>query len=284
MKNVKVAIVGIFFDGYYDIWEDFLELFFEKWPDCPYPLYIVNNERDISFDKKYSVSVLHAGMDAEYSRKIQLAVKEIEADYYLLLLEDFFMQKKLDADVLDSIMSYIEKNHLKYYRMNISDFQVLGAKKTSVGPERISGKDEYTLSCQPSIWEREFLKDCIGTENYNAWIFEGIYAFSKRAHEKTFLDQCRVDYANPLSIRHGAVQGKMLPTVYADFAAEGYVFKNKREILDSVAYKKHLNKQIIKEISPLSIQRFIKKHIKTQSVLDKYKDEIQEIMRKMNIE
>lgn len=284
MENVKIAIVGIFFDGYYDIWEDFLELFSEKWPDCPHPLYIVNNERDISFDKKYSVSVLHAGKDAEYSRKVQLAVKEIDADYYLLLLEDFFIQKKLAADALDSIMSYIEKNCIKYYRMNISDFQVQGAKKISLGPERISEKDEYTLSCQPSIWEREFLKECIGTENYNAWIFEGIYAFSKRAHEKTFLDQCRVDFSNPLSIRHGAVQGKMLPTVYADFAAEGYVFKNKREVLDSDSYKKHLNKQKIKEILPLSVQRFIKKHMKTQSVLDKYKDDIQDMMKRMNIE
>ena len=41
-------------------------------------------------------------------------------------------------------------------------------------------KDEYTVSCQPAIWKKEFLKECIGTENYNAWICEGVYIYSKK--------------------------------------------------------------------------------------------------------
>ena len=31
-----LAIVGIFWDGYYDMWEDFLELKEKFWRDCPY--------------------------------------------------------------------------------------------------------------------------------------------------------------------------------------------------------------------------------------------------------
>ena len=71
----KLAIVGTFYDGYYDLWEDFLELFYTNWPDCPYPLYIVNDEKELSFKKEYKVNVIHAGHKAEYSQRVQTAVK-----------------------------------------------------------------------------------------------------------------------------------------------------------------------------------------------------------------
>lgn len=35
--NKKLAIVGIFYDGYYDIWGDFLDLIDKYWEDNPYP-------------------------------------------------------------------------------------------------------------------------------------------------------------------------------------------------------------------------------------------------------
>jgi hypothetical protein len=70
----------------------FSELFSSHWPDCPYELYIVNNEKELDYEKKYKVKVLHAGKEAEYSRKVQTALSKIDADYYLLLLEDFLLE------------------------------------------------------------------------------------------------------------------------------------------------------------------------------------------------
>lgn len=78
---------------------------------------------------------------------------------------------------------------------------------------------------------KRIFKKCIGNENYNAWIFEGIYSKSKQAHTSEFLNGCMYDYTNPLELRHGYVQGSMLPTVYNYFISKGYVFKAKRKIL-----------------------------------------------------
>ena len=47
--------------------------------------------------------------------------------------------------------------------------------------KQISAKAEYTINCQPSIWEKNFLLQCIGDENYNAWVFEGAFLKSKKA-------------------------------------------------------------------------------------------------------
>lgn len=287
--DTRLCIVGIFFDGYYDIWEDFLELFNRNWPDCPYPVYIVDGTKNLDFPKKYEATILHAGEDSEYSKKIQTALKEIDAEYYLVLLEDFFFERPIINDPLKKIIISMDENEISYLRMPMPEFLVgLNTKKYKEDQKSgflyIPQSDEYTVTCQPSIWKKEFLLQCIGTENYNAWVFEGIYTYSRYAHSNNFLNRCRICLSNPLGLRHGAVQGRLLPNVYEDICKSGYVFKNHREILDEAQYKKHLRKQRLKGLIPQWFQKEIKKVIKGRSVVDRYKDEIKDTMSKMGLE
>ena len=282
----KLAIVGIFWDGFYDLWEDFLELKEMFWKDCPYSLYIVNQTKELEYNKKYDVTVLHAGEDAEYSRKVQMAVKEIDADYLLLLLDDFFFSKDIEGAIFDDSLAFMKNNGINYYSMPLFEFV-----KTKVGregqysetPYYLNSKKEYTVNCQPAIWEKNFLKKCIGTGNYNAWIFEGIYAMSKTAHQKTFVSQCMKVNSNPLGLLHGALQGKLVPTTIAYYDKIGYRMKNRRETLDASIYKRHQLKSTIKSLIPISIQRLIKKLFNIDSVYGRYKNEIIEEMNRMGI-
>ena len=287
--KTKLAIVGIFYDGYYDIWEDFLELLRRNWPECPYPLYIVDGNKSLEFQNNYKVTVLHAGESAEYSKKVQKALEDIDAEYYLLLLEDFFLERPIGVDPLSDIIKSMENCGVSYLRMPMPEFLVgQNTKKYKQDAETgflfIPESDEYTVTCQPSIWKKEFLSRCIGTENYNAWIFEGIYTYSKSAHANEFLEQCRVCLSNPLGLRHGAVQGKILPNVYKDICSSGYEFKNQREILSSEQYKKHLRKQRIKGLLPRPLQKILKKVVNSESVVDRYQEQILETMKKMGLE
>lgn len=287
--NKKLAIVGVFFDGYYDLWEDFLELFEKNWPDCPFPLYIVDLEKQLSFNKKYNVTVINAGADAEYSKKIQKAISDIDADYYLLLLEDFFISKPVTTKEVQELFEIIQSRDIFYYALPAKEFSSGITVKREFEQEypymkRFREKDEYTVSCQPAIWKKEFLAKCIGTENYNAWIFEGMYMHSKTAHTEEFLSGLRIDYRNVLNIRHGAVQGKILPTVYKDIVDTGYQFKTQREILSDASYAKHIRKQKFKAVIPLPLQRILKKLIPVSSVTEKYKAEVLDTMKKMGIE
>lgn len=281
---MNLAICGIFFDGYYDLWEDFLDLFFQNWNDCPYKLYIVNNERELEFSKKYDVNVLHAGKTAEYSRKVQYALDNIDADYYLLLLDDFFVGKKINNEKIEACFSSIISKNLKYYAMPLDEFKksFKGKKVTKNGSIReISPKAEYTVSCQPAIWEKNFLRRCIGKSNYNAWIFEGVYSKASFAHTKEFLENCYVDKRNPLELKHGALQGKMIPDTIKYFDNVGYTMNNKREVLSSSIYRKHKLKSKIKNLIPLPLQRFIKRHFRTKSVIEKYNEEICKIIKEL---
>ena len=100
----------------------------------------------------------------------------------------------------------------------------------------------------------------------------------------SFLANCRISFDNVLSLRHGAVQGKILPEVYRDFNNQGYKFKNKREVLNDKETGKHHRKQKIKAMIPYSFQKLIKKSVATNSVIEKYKNEIIAEMNALGIE
>lgn len=285
-NKIELAIVGIFWDGFYDLWEDFLELKERFWKDCPYPLYIVNQTKDLGFPKDYDVTVLHAGAEAEYSKKVQVALQNINADYYLLLLDDFFFSKNIKGGILDGVLDYIKVKSVEYYCMPLYEFiaPLVGkAGKISDVPYRLKESDEYTLSCQPAIWKRDFLQKCIGTGNYNAWVFEGIYATSKIAHQFDFLKNCLTINNNPLCLLHGALQGKMVPDTMDYYNNIGYTMFNKREALTPSVYRRHQLKSTIKSIIPLPIQRIIKKIFKVNSIYGRYSKEIEEEMERMGI-
>lgn len=283
MKRQDLAIVGIWYDGYYDIWEDFLELKEKFWKDCPYPMYIVNQTKELAYKKKYDVTVIHAGADAEYSRKIQTAIEQIDADYLLLVLEDFFFSRPVESKLLENVLNIVKENDLDYFSMPLSEFlpnKVGMPFKDYEGVYDFSPAFEYTLSAQPAIWNKKFLKRCVGSENYNAWVFEGVYIKSPKAHTEKFLSKCKVDKSNFLGFKHGALQGKMIPEIVRYYEGIGYKLKTKRpELPLSTVIKRKIRFSI-----PKSFITFLKKFIKNKSVASRYANEIDHQIQILNLD
>lgn len=277
---MNLAIVGIFYDGYSDMWEDFLILFRKYWSDCPYPLYIVNQVTDIDCEP-YGVQVLHAGKEAEYSKKVQMAVDNIDADYFLFLLEDFFFSEYLSGDVLQPVINFMNEKKAKYYGFHL-DLFVESRLKGIV--REISPSDEYTVVSAYNIWKKDFLQQCIGHDNYNAWVFEGIYAKAPKVHTNEFLKGCYFDQQNTLCLVHGAIQGKFLPRTKKIFLEKGYNFQTNREVLDKKSCIKQRIKILLIDIMPMSMRNAIKKYFKSMSVTGKYAEEIDKEIKILNLD
>lgn len=281
----RLAIVGIFYDGYKDLWYDFLNLFYRFWPNCPFQLFIVGQEVKIpEFD---GVTFLSAGKDAEFSQKVRKALSEIDADYYLLLLEDFFFSKVLPENCLDNLLDYIYEMDIDYCALPLNEFKKSATfnGKTidkDLCLKMIPGRANYTLSCQPSIWKKSFLKKAISSGNYNAWVFEGIYSMAEEAHKKCFLEKCICQPNNILHLKHGIVQGRFLPSTYRFFTKkEKYSFVSKFETMKGLALFKYRNKLLLNKILPRFFSRFIKKVFKGSSVIEKNKIQIIEELNNM---
>ena len=122
----------------------------------------------------------------------------------------------------------------------------------------------------PSIWEKSFLKKCIGEGNYNAWVFEAIYFNSKMAHKDPFISWCRIDVSNMLGLLHGALQSMMIPETLTYYQKIGYQMKNKRPVMSQWAFFKHRFKSFVRITLPKGVRNKIKKVFGGESVIDRY--------------
>lgn len=206
MSDISVLIIG--FDGYKDVWDHDIELMNKYWPDRP-KTYLANSELLPEYD---GVEIINAGPDSEWSKKVQVALDRINTPYILLLLEDFFITDYVDNGQIQSIVKLIEEEEIKFYQILVQLVKQTWEKGQSYKGKKhikIIPKDKkYGINLQAAIWEKNFLKETVGTGNYNAWEFEinqlGVDTYNIEKIEYL------IDVRNVLHITHAVVQSKYL--------------------------------------------------------------------------
>lgn len=264
MKDNRMAIVMVGFDGYDDVWIDFFNLYKKNWADCPYKIYLADGEKGYDLPE---LTTVHAGKDAEWSRKVQKALEVVEEKYICLLLEDFYFGSPVDNAVVSEALDLMEKDELKYYKLNTFS-PIKTAKYKNFDYLRVlPGNLEYAISLQPGIWEKDFLKEKVGTENYNAWKFEVDRINEEKNASSEPMKGCVYDERNILQIQHGIVQGKYLPECVKYFRKKGYELNQSRRSVmsfkENFIYKsKRLNwpkpiKKVLKAVLRLFGMKFV---------------------------
>lgn len=251
LSDISLLIIG--YDPYIDVWNHYFELLEKYWPRRP-RTYLATN----TLKPKYPhVKVLPAGKDAEWSKKVSEALKQIDTGYVILLLEDFFTTGKVSNQCLDDLMGLIMENHITYCKLlNQSKMKgkpFCGRKYLHI----IQEKEEYGISLQPAIWEKKFLMELVGTENYNAWMFER-NQIKNRYQNKNGI-YCVADDRNILRITHGVVQSKYLRKAVRVFKKQGYELDVKtRKVMSVSDTIKYRMKQFFSEYTPKPLKPFAK--------------------------
>lgn len=251
-----MAIVVVSYDGYSDLWDDYFNLLNKYWNDREYPVYLANNTKKIKYK---NVFYINCGEHSQWSTRTRIAIENINASYICLLLEDFFTSSKVNNNTIKEIVEFIKNNNIKYYKLNsfsrIRTNNYKDKEYLHIIPENL----DYGISLQPAIWERNFLLELLGSEDYNAWKFE-----SNRIKESSIgtnmpLKGCLFDSRNVLEICHGVVQGKYLPPAYKLFKDNNYYLNiSERTVMTKKEYYLYKLKSIGKEIIPRKQKRIIK--------------------------
>ena len=161
----------------------------------------------------------------------------------------------------------MDRDQLKYYKLTtfskIKTASYQGIPYLHVLPENL----EYAVSLQAGIWKKDFLKEKVGTENYNAWKFEIDRINEEKVASKEPMEGCVYDDRNILQIQHGIVQGKYLPEAVKYFDRRGYhLDQSRRSVMtfrENFIYKaKRLNwpkpvKQVLKSVLRLFGMKFV---------------------------
>lgn len=228
--NLTILVVG--FDGYHDVWNHFFELINKNWPDRPRTI-LADNELTPHY---VGVEVISAGKDAEWSKKVQVALEQINTPYVLLLLEDFFIAEPVNNNVINETLHLISENDIWFYQVLV---QLLNQKQIKGAPYKgnknihiVPSDKKYGINLQAAIWKTEFLKKKVGTENYNAWQFEIRQLGTENYNIKGI--HYLIDDRNILNIEHAVVQSKYLPGTLKRLDKLGYrIDRNERQMLST---------------------------------------------------
>lgn len=251
-----MAILVVSCDDYSDLWNDFFKLMYKFWDTHDYPVYLVNNVMNAKFDNVLTINTCE---EDQWSTRTRKALESINEKYICLLLEDFFIGDTVDNKAITDIVEQMYTEGLLYYKLNSFSRIRTQLYNSSTYQRTIPNDLDYGISLQAAIWEKNFLLQLIGQEDYNAWRFEINLLENSTCLTDEIISKCIYDDRNILNIVHGVVQGKFLPTAIRHFLKLGiHINTNSRPIMTKKEYFFYISKLSSKSFVPKFLRKLIK--------------------------
>lgn len=217
-------------DSYDDIWKPFFHLKNKYWEDCPYQTYVVTETKDCEYAKTIKAT-------GEWTKRLRQALQQLDTKYVLLLLDDFFIQTKVNQKEIEKAFKLFDDNTA------CINFEVQYKNKDNIEQYRLrENKEPYLNSCQPSLHDREKLIERL-QENQTAWewettIVDSQYKFYINTKELVF-DIGYYENREAWAIVRGKISNNMVDL----FQKENLELPKNREMLDK-------DKKILSIITP----------------------------------
>ena len=218
-----LAVVVSSCDAFADVWEPFFTLFFRYWPDCPYPVFLIANERRFDHPR---VTTLCVGPDRGWAANLRHALQRVPGTHLLYLQEDYLLRRPVDTRRMATLFEQAVAAGAACLRL----YPTPGPDQPNPGgPPGIGsiGADApYRVSLQAAIWERRTLEALL-VEGESGWHMETLGSARSRALAAPFLsverhlrDDGELDVAIPY-VCTAVVKGKWIPAAVALCRAEG---------------------------------------------------------------
>jgi hypothetical protein len=145
------------------------------WPNCEYNIYLNTEKKKYWFSRgNINVkSVNYDSTDSSWTTRLKYVLNEIDSDYVILLLEDFFLQDFVKQAEIDKCLTWMNKdaNIGCFYFKKISGFD----EESSDYPGYIRMEEnlKYKYNCQAGLWRKSCLVDSL-IEGQSPWEFETV--------------------------------------------------------------------------------------------------------------
>lgn len=194
MNNTSILVMSS--DGYSDCWQPFFYLKNKYWK-CDYKTYICTETKDC----KYAETIKTIGA---WTNRLKQALEQIDTDYIILMLEDFFIHKEVNQEIIDKIK--FDEDTAVY------NFEV-DYKNKGQGFRLRQNKEPYLCSCQPSIWDRKKLIEYL-QKDMTAWEWEMQILDTKYKQyintDKLIFDIGYYEDRKPWGITQGKISNEMI--------------------------------------------------------------------------
>ncbi len=231
--NDKMSILVLSCDKYKDAWDGFFDTKEKYWPDCNFKTYLVTN--NFPYERE-GVITLDEG-DVDWSTRFRNAVIKANTPYISVFLEDSFICEKVDNHLINDLINFAEEHKVSWlnledafdYRLNIVKDKEYYADHLFIIPKNLN----YAVDTCAAVWDKAYLLETIGPEDYGAWQFE-IDLCKKAASEEGIPGLLLCDDRQPFNVTKQPIiiQGKYYRPGLKFFRNRGYIINTgDREIM-----------------------------------------------------
>lgn len=150
-------------DAYSDTWPYFFHFLFKYWPEVPTPVCLTANF--LSYDDP-RVRTIKVGKDRQWGDNLLAALPQAPGGVMLMLLDDFFLDRRVDHQEVLSVVSRFRSLGARY--LGLDHFQkqgtpVEGTAWHAVVPE---------LPCvglNATLWDAAHLREVVSSPGMNIW-------------------------------------------------------------------------------------------------------------------
>lgn len=206
MTKPKIALLVVSCDKYSDVWPLFFDTFKKYWPDCPFEIYLGSNFLESNAS---NVKTIKVGEDLSYSENLLEMLKEIDAEYILMWVDDLMLSSKVKSRELQNIITAgIQRNvdFLKLLPNYPMSYENEDGSNIGILPNGI----KYQFSIGISLIKKSFLQLMLA-ERRNAWELE--YEISKKIkymHYKLYALTDRKLHSLPFQFINVLGRGKVI--------------------------------------------------------------------------
>jgi hypothetical protein len=216
-KNDKaVAFVVVSCDKYADLWDPFFHCLQKYWPDCPYKVYLVTNEKDYT---DTAASVIKIGTDRSYSDNLRAAIAQIDEPWLILWLEDVFISKPVDTGRLRQIVAKAQSIPVGYLKISPDlPLSYEGSEDDEIAP--LPRGIRYRSAVGLSLYRKDTLKKLL-VPGASAWDLD-TSRISDGLDEPFFALTPTAALRPPIIWVHGVIKGRWCWPALGFLKREGF--------------------------------------------------------------
>lgn len=216
MSDPVVLLISC--DQFKDCWPAALACFERYWPDCPYSVRTMSNNRP------WGKEPLLVGNDTWWTDKLRIALDLLGTELVITILDDMLISRPVDTAAVQRAVQFIAEG-------NQADVptQTIGAVRLGQGAEvcdglrtsvldadrwipfdRVSRDSDYRISTSPTLWRADYLRRIIGHCGETAWAFEhNGTEYAKELPEEVWTIHGDTDISRPVRCYYtGILRGK----------------------------------------------------------------------------
>ena len=163
----KTAILITSCDAFEDCWTPYAHGLHKYWPDCPFPVFLITNEKTFSDP---SITSLRIRPDRGWAKNLRQAMDAVDADILLYTHEDFWLAAPVDtAEILDFV-GHVAAGRADYIRL----YPAPGPDRPFAADPRLgvlADNAPYRTSLQTALWKKSVLQALL-QDDESCWGFE----------------------------------------------------------------------------------------------------------------